>query len=158
MVDESLGHVPAYDIHHTRCTLRFVADGRWHGIEYRQAVHVSRRWGWSEVRDDSLSVMALQVEGIDVVSDIYRWVMADRGCRGRVSFAVRDRVGAVSTADHFYLPPEDDADSGGDGCVGDACNPVGLQTRDQWQQFYELILFHALERFPRPTHHSGKQE
>lgn len=147
MVDESLGHKPAYDVHHTVCVLQFVASGRWHKIEYRHTLHVSRRWAWSEVRDDSLSVMMLQVEGIDVASDIYRWVMADRGCRGRVSFAVRDIFGGVSTTDHFYLPPEDDGHSGMDGCVGDACSPVGLQNRDQWQQLYELVFFDALTRF-----------
>lgn len=147
MVDKSLGSGPAPAVHHTVCVLQFVAGGQWHRIEYRHALHVSRHWGWREVREDSLSVMILEVEGIDVANDIYRWVMADHGCRGRVSFAVRDRIGAVSTADHFYLPPEDDAPGGADGCVGDACHAVGLQTRDQWQQLYERALFDALTRF-----------
>lgn len=146
-VDESLGEEPSYSVHHTVCDFQFVAGGRWHNIEYRHVLQVSRRWGWSEVRDNSLSVMILQLEGIDVASDIYRWVMADRGCRGRVSFAVRDALGAVSTADHFYLPPEDDAHDGGDGCIGHGCKPVGLQNRDQWQQFYELALLDALSHF-----------
>jgi hypothetical protein len=146
-VDEPLGHRPAYTVHHTLCALQFVANGRWHRIEYRHAVHVSHRWGWREVRDDSLSVMVLQVEGVDVASDIYRWVMADRGCRGRVSFAVRDRVGGVSTADHFYLPPEDDAHDSADGCAGEACHPVGLHNRDPWQQLYERALVDALTHF-----------
>jgi hypothetical protein len=147
MVDESSGEKPAHAVHHTICVLQFVVGGRWHRIEYRHALHVSRRWGWSEVRDDSLTVMILQVEGIDVASDIDRWVMADRGCRGRASFAVRDMVGGVSTTDHFYLPPEDDGHGGVDGCVGDACRPVGLQHRDEWQKLYELVLFDSLARF-----------
>ncbi len=154
-VDVSIGDKPAYTVHHTVCALQFVADGRWHRIEYRHALHVSHRWGWSEVRDNGLSVMTLQVEGIDVASDIYRWVMADRGCRGRVSFAVRDTVGAASSTDRFYLPPEDDAPSGTDGCVAEACDPVGLQNRDRWQLLYDVVLLDTLARFGdvtvRPT-------
>ena len=138
-VDKEAGEKPAYDTHHTTCTIEFVSEGRWFKVEHRKAMHVSRNFGWSEVRGDSLLIMVVLIEGMDMVSsELPRWTVEDRQTKGSATFGVRDTFGpGMASKDHFFLPsknPELDP------CVAEACFPTGEHLAEQWQDFYDQTL------------------
>lgn len=144
-VDPASGHTPAYDRHHTVCLFEFVGDGRWFKLEYRHSVHVSRSWRWTKVAEKSLYLTMEQIDYFDdATSEIYRWSLADNGCRGKVSFGVRAALGSASTNDRFHLP----VDPGGDDeCVASVCEAAGTEHQPMWQRLYIEIIQLALTRF-----------
>lgn len=143
-VDTELGMKPAYDMHHTTCAYEFVSLGQWFKIEHRKAVYVSRNFGWSEVKEDSLIVMVVLIENLDTPnSELLRWTVEDRQTVGNATFGVRDTFGlGTKSKDHFFLPsnsPELDP------CVAEACFPTGEHLRPQWQDFYNQLVRRAGE-------------
>lgn len=139
-VDREVGQTPAYDTHHAVCVLEFVTSGYWFKIEHRKSVYVSRNFGWSETKEDSLMIMVVLIECFDEQSPVQlpRWIVEDRQTKGRATFGVRDTFGpGIEGKDHFFLPsnsPELDP------CIAEACDPVGEQYTLQWQDFYDHVL------------------
>jgi hypothetical protein len=144
-VDAASGHTPAYDRHHTVCLFEFVGDGRWFRLEYRHTVHVSRNWRWTKVAEKSLYLTMEQIDYFDeATGDIYRWSLADRGCKGQVSFGARGALGSASPNDRFHLPVDL---GGGEECVASVCEAAGTEHQPTWQRLYIEIVQIALTQF-----------
>lgn len=134
-VDAAAGQKPAYREDHTQCTLEFVSGGRWYKFDFRTTWHHSLSFGWVEQQNTSMSLMALEVDSIDVQNGqpIIRWTLADRKVTGQATFGVRDTFGGIHTFEHLYVPAQHSED---DECAV-ACEAVGAQYAGQWQRLYD---------------------